>query len=78
MPTSADLVSWARHHATELEADMALRPQSVTGYGGHRIKAPDLAAESRIRGASRPGARFPLRDAGRTRNGPCVVTPYSM
>ena len=64
MPTSADLVSWARHHATELEADMALRPQSVTGYGGPYWKAPDLAAESRIRARAIQALDFLDRYAG--------------
>jgi hypothetical protein len=64
MPTSADLVSWARRHATELEADMTLRPQSEPGYGGPYWKAPDLAAESRIRARAIQALDFLDRYAG--------------
>jgi hypothetical protein len=63
MPTSADLVSWARHHATKLEADMALRPESGSGYGPY-WKAPDLAAESRIRARAIQALDFLDRYAG--------------
>jgi hypothetical protein len=48
MPTTDDLVAWARKHATDLEADMAFRPASEPGYGPY-WQAVDLAAESRIR-----------------------------
>lgn len=63
MPTTADLVSWARRHATELEAYMRLHPQSGHGYGSY-WEAPDLASESRIRARAIKALDFLDRYAG--------------
>ena len=63
MPTPADLVSWARHHATELEADMTLHPASGPGHGSY-WQAADLAAESRIRARAIQALDFLDRYAG--------------
>ncbi|HUZ53100.1 MAG TPA: hypothetical protein VMU94_11305 [Streptosporangiaceae bacterium] len=50
MPTSAELVSWAREHATKLEADMTFRPAFSPGSSGYwQAAGDDLGGESRIR-----------------------------
>jgi len=63
MPTAADLVAWARKHATELEADMNMQPTPGAGYGPY-WKATDLAAESRIRARAITALDFLDRFAG--------------
>lgn len=62
MPTTADLVSWARAHATQLEADMTLTPAGQ-GYGPY-WQAVDLAGESRIRSRAITALDFLDRFAG--------------
>jgi hypothetical protein len=49
MPTSAELVSWAREHATQLEADMTLHP-AQPGYGPYwEATGGSRDTESKIR-----------------------------
>lgn len=61
MPTSAELVAWARDHAKLLELDM--RPEQGM-YGGHYWAAVDLNAESRIRARAIQALDFLDRFAG--------------
>jgi hypothetical protein len=63
MPTNAELVSWARTHATRLEADMTLHPKEP-GFAGPYWEATDLAAESRIRARAITTLDFLHRFAG--------------
>ena len=62
MLTTAKLVSWARDHATQLEADMIFR-QGSDGYGWW-WKATDPAAESKIRARAYTALYFLDRFAG--------------
>ncbi|MDB4898124.1 MAG: hypothetical protein JWN15_4386 [Firmicutes bacterium] len=67
MPTSTELVSWARDHAIQLEADMTLHPKdSVYGYGAYWGAAGgSLDAESKIRSRAIAALAFLERYAGK-------------
>jgi hypothetical protein len=63
MLTTAGLVSWAREHATQLEADMIFR-KSEYGYGWQWWEATSPAAESKIKARAYAALDFIDRFAG--------------
>jgi hypothetical protein len=64
MPTSGELVSWAREHAIRLEADMTFHP-AEPGYGSAYWDATGgLDAEARIRARAITALDFLERFAG--------------
>ena len=63
MLTTAGLVSWAREHATQQEADMIFR-KSEYGYGWPWWEATSPAAESRIKARAYAALDFLDRFAG--------------
>jgi hypothetical protein len=65
MPTSAELVAWAREHATQLATDMTLHP-GEPGYGPDwEATGGDLDAEARIRARAITALDFLERFAGK-------------
>jgi hypothetical protein len=64
MPTSAELVAWAREHATQLAADMTFHP-GEPGWGAYwEATGGDLDAEARIRARAITALDFLERFAG--------------
>jgi hypothetical protein len=65
LPTTAELVAWARDHATQLAADMTLHPPEP-GYGPYwEVTGRDLDAEARIRARAITALDFLERFAGK-------------
>ena len=65
MPTSAELVAWAREHATQLAADMILHP-AQPGYDSYwEATGRDRDAEARIRARAITALDFLERYAGK-------------
>lgn len=65
MPTSAELVAWAREHATQLTADMTLHPAQPGYRQEWAATGGSLDAEARIRARAITALDFLERYAGK-------------